>query len=1053
MQDLQFIITRNGIATTLTHSPDGWDDALIQTERSMKYYGMFRSFSIPLKFVKDGATLLKRIFYYWDFNADSASYEAKVYFQVNKLNKLTLVYEQTFKGELDCSTFKDFGHYVEINVIDGGLSSIIKAKEAQVIELPLPEDQILNYDGVVLDYEPVELSGTQPHIFDSLPVTQAAPFDIVQFGDLTQGAITVQNAGHAVSPSATDWFILCNRASYLNASVKVDATFSVSNTESEAETTVNIQIVLRVQDSLTHTDYIIKEDHITIPAGSTANIDSNINETLQINNIRNSNDGSLQLKPFDYISVFVICTSTAPSTTMQILFNECTFIGQLNATLPSIQFRVFPIYDLLIAYLAAIAPGYELVSSHFATYQDPNNLTLWTCGSAIRNQKELYISLTGEITTTYLPQVLKITLEKLFKTLDAIYPMGMGVEVVGGLETLRIEPRFHFFSAETSQNVGAVRDFKLSVATDLIYNSIKIGYPDQTYNENAGRNEVNSVQRYSVPVTRVVKELDLVAEYRADFYGIDYYRLKFATEEDTKDDEADNQIFVLSGVAVEGETYQWELLRSPFFEENGGSITGIIFPRTAYNLMLTPGHMMKRHHHWFNSFLHYNSLGYIRFVSGEKNTNVETFFVEGAVPFYGTIKENDNNIATGPAYPKLFTPYYFEFVCNLSKSDVDYILNYLAGELIAFTWKGKTFSGFLMEAKVKLSGRAEAQLKLLAAADTDLEDLVDPPAVEGLGYGQLYNYFAAVDPRNIANGDFGVPEQSDFETLIEYVRVNYCDGDVSLVGGVLKEAGLVHWLDPNVGASNGIAFSAVGAGHRLADGTFGEDTLKQVNFIGSKTLTSGDTEQLIIVLWSWTAIIGHQAEGSESVALLNTGISRRLFRTATESELLLPDGLIEAVYTGNDGKTYPLTKIGTQVWLAENLNETMFRWYQREILLTGIVPESNQVVVSITPYRTGVRTDVYLTLDETTTLEDIYDQMIIDPGYQALEAAGDFKVTFVDGVLFYYATSVTIIYSEDGCFAYQNQTSMFIPEVQDNEAWAALTTGGRCYYDNDSNNA
>jgi len=48
-------------------------------------------------------------------------------------------------------------------------------------------------------------------------------------------------------------------------------------------------------------------------------------------------------------------------------------------------------------------------------------------------------------------------------------------------------------------------------------------------------------------------------------------------------------------------------------------------------------------------------------------------------------------------------------------------------------------------------------------------------------------------------------------------------------------------------------------------------------------------------------------------------------RLATESELLLDDGLISATYTGNDGKVYRCTKIGTQVWVADNLAETKFR--------------------------------------------------------------------------------------------------------------------------------
>jgi hypothetical protein len=54
-----------------------------------------------------------------------------------------------------------------------------------------------------------------------------------------------------------------------------------------------------------------------------------------------------------------------------------------------------------------------------------------------------------------------------------------------------------------------------------------------------------------------------------------------------------------------------------------------------------------------------------------------------------------------------------------------------------------------------------------------------------------------------------------------------------------------------------------------------------------------------------------------------SGLSVRLLRPATEAEQLLDDGTACDYYHGTDGKVYRTVKIGTQVWLADNLAETM----------------------------------------------------------------------------------------------------------------------------------
>lgn len=166
----------------------------------------------------------------------------------------------------------------------------------------------------------------------------------------------------------------------------------------------------------------------------------------------------------------------------------------------------------------------------------------------------------------------------------------------------------------------------------------------------------------------------------------------------------------------------------------------------------------------------------------------------------------------------------------------------------------------------------------------------------------------SIIPSAMAAEGWAVPSQTNMNTLSTYL------GGASVAGGKVKETGTTYWNSPNTGATNEVGFNARGAGSR--DWEIGV-------FVG--------LEQLLNL---WTTTINGFGEPlsatlsrSSSVVAINgilreQGNSIRPVRTATAAEQLLDDGLITATYTGNDGKVYRCTKIGTQVWVADNLAET-----------------------------------------------------------------------------------------------------------------------------------
>jgi uncharacterized protein (TIGR02145 family) len=184
-------------------------------------------------------------------------------------------------------------------------------------------------------------------------------------------------------------------------------------------------------------------------------------------------------------------------------------------------------------------------------------------------------------------------------------------------------------------------------------------------------------------------------------------------------------------------------------------------------------------------------------------------------------------------------------------------------------------------------------------------------------FGALYNLYAVIDARGIANTGWRVPAfisgspwETDFTPLITEL------GGLGLAGGAMKETGLSYWRTPNTGATNSSGFNGRASGIRAGDGSFSYNFAKQViavNYDDDASYFYG------ITLDYNNDNVTESGWGGGLYNGWNTGMAIRLLKNTTT----LTDGQT-GTYTGNDGKTYNTICIGTQEWLSENLNETKY---------------------------------------------------------------------------------------------------------------------------------
>ncbi len=80
--------------------------------------------------------------------------------------------------------------------------------------------------------------------------------------------------------------------------------------------------------------------------------------------------------------------------------------------------------------------------------------------------------------------------------------------------------------------------------------------------------------------------------------------------------------------------------------------------------------------------------------------------------------------------------------------------------------------------------------------------------------GKLYNWYVVEDSRGLCPNGWHVPTVTEWTVLIDSL------GGQSISGGKMKEKGLTHWGDPNIGSTNESGFTGLPGGYRNVNGSF-----------------------------------------------------------------------------------------------------------------------------------------------------------------------------------------------------------------------------------------
>jgi len=319
---------------------------------------------------------------------------------------------------------------------------------------------------------------------------------------------------------------------------------------------------------------------------------------------------------------------------------------------------------------------------------------------------------------------LKTSLSDFFGFINMRYGVGMGV--ING--QLVLEKKSFWTVADDVQeiDIGDAAGLKVSLNTDLLFASIKVGYPNQTGNlalgDINGKYEFNMTQVYTSSITRVNSTLDLTTRYNAGMYQIEDTRINLDGKT-TSDSSADNDVIVLNVVAnslvipspitgqpIDTGLHLLDRTINPY-------AVGLLDAPSAFNLRLSPKWCLLANGDYLHSCLDGLDTKSIIFSTADKDVALSVNLPDG------TVVEERANVRIADLPPKIFKPYQFE----ISIPDRVNLWSLNSRKKISFTYPYLTtpLKGFTLKTGSQPAINSVQNYSLLCSADTDLTPLID----------------------------------------------------------------------------------------------------------------------------------------------------------------------------------------------------------------------------------------------------------------------------------------------------------------------------------------
>lgn len=274
-------------------------------------------------------------------------------------------------------------------------------------------------------------------------------------------------------------------------------------------------------------------------------------------------------------------------------------------------------------------------------------------------------------------QLVFVNFKECFQSLNSIWCLGMGVEMIDGKQKIRIESKDHFYNKDLmSVELGQVIENSLhkKVSSRYYYAQVQMNYSAIDQGTVNGASEFNTIRRHLSPMTQPTAGLTLSSVYRASGLEIEALRRK---ADDTTDDSVDPQKFLVC-VVRDGGGFKTET-------NVGIPTSGVFSPETAYNLRISPGQNIRRWIKVLAAMVIRQTNKVFKFSYGERNYTCS---------INGTAENSDIDCA---GIEPIYYPEEYSFEIKLTRDQMVLIEAEPYGYIKFYDENNNSHEGFLLE--------------------------------------------------------------------------------------------------------------------------------------------------------------------------------------------------------------------------------------------------------------------------------------------------------------------------------------------------------------------